>query len=229
MKHGIYWILLFCLLACTKITPDPAVAELPTPEPVRYTVVLDFGHGGFDGGASGTETGVIEADLNLAVGKRVEKVLTEAGCRVILTRQDEQALGATKREDMQARGEILRSPEADCTVSIHMNKFRDRKVRGPMTFYQAGAEDGQRLAQCVMDALCEALEKPTRSANPANNFVTRIPIAPSVLVECGFLSNASDEQKLQDPVYQQTLADAVAKGVLRFLEGDTDPAQTESP
>ena len=94
-----------------------------------------------------------------------------------------------------------------------------------MCYYQAGAESGQKLAQCVTDALCRALDRPQRLANPGNNYVTRIPNAPSVLVECGFLSNAEDERRLQDPAYQQTLAQAIADGVLAFLEANAVPAE----
>ena len=119
---------------------------------------------------------------------------------------------------MAARGAILCTEGADCTVSIHMNKFSDRSVRGPMCYYQAGAEEGQTLAQCVIDALTEALGKSGRLANPGNNFVTRVPNAPSVLVECGFLSNAEDERMLCDEAYQQLLADAIASGVLAYLD-----------
>jgi N-acetylmuramoyl-L-alanine amidase len=104
-----------------------------------------------------------------------------------------------------------------------MNKFSDRRVKGPMCYYQAGAEDGKALAQCVSDALSDALGRESRLANPGNNYVTRIPSVASVLVECGFLSNAEDERKLQEPDYQQLLAEAIADGVLAYL--DALPAQ----
>ena len=214
-RTGILLFLLF-ILGCAK-KPAPSLA--PTPAPTlapRGTVILDFGHGGFDGGAVGIDTGVVEADLNLAVGQKVEAALIARGYTVVLTRSDENALADTKNADMHLRGEILSQP-ADCTVSIHMNKFSDRTVKGPMTFYQAGADEGQHLSQCVIDAITEALGLPARKANPANNFVTRVPSAPSVLVECGFLSNSEDEKNLQDAAYQEKLAEAIASGVEAFL------------
>ena len=70
-----------------------------------------------------------------------------------------------------------------------------------------------------MDALTAALGRDARLANPGNNYVTRIPSVPSVLVECGFLSNPEDERSLQEPAYQQRLADAIADGVLAYLTG----------
>jgi len=223
MKRLFVLVLSLLFAACAKPVSDlPLPSPAPTPTP--YTVVLDFGHGGFDGGAVGVDTGVVEADLNLAVGKKVQAALEQAGCRVLLTRPDEHALGDTKNADMHARGELLKNPEADCTVSIHMNKFSNRRVSGPMAFYQAGADEGQRLASCVISAITDALALKSRNANPANNFVTRVPSAPSVLVECGFLSNPTEEKKLQEEAYQQTLAEAIAKGVLTYLDGRATPA-----
>ena len=91
-----------------------------------------------------------------------------------------------------------------------------------MTFYQAGAEEGQKLAQAVMDALCAGLGLKARLANPGNNFVTRIPAAPAVLVECGFLSNPEEELRLQEPEYQQKLARAIAAGVRAYLQAKSE-------
>lgn len=215
MKRISVLLLTLLLLACGQSSaPEP---PLPSPTPLSFCVILDAGHGGFDPGAIGAETGVKESDLNLAVAQLVCDALRQRGVSVTMTRTDENALASTKREDMQARGAILADAGADCTVSIHMNKFENRSVSGPMTFFQAGSEDGERLAASVIAALCDALKKPPRGANPANNFVTRIPAVPSVLVECGFLSNADDERNLCDPEYQALLADAIASGVLAFL------------
>ena len=217
MKRTILLLLSVFLIACTAPTPPCRPIAL-LPDPPKFFVVLDYGHGGSDSGAVGIDTGVKESDLNLQLGERVAKALEDRGCFVLRTRTGADAIGKTKRDDMAARGAILCTEGADCTVSIHMNKFADRSVRGPMCYYQAGAEEGQALAQCVIDALTEALGKSGRLANPGNNFVTRVPNAPSVLVECGFLSNAEDERMLCDEAYQQLLADAIASGVLAYLD-----------
>lgn len=216
MKRTLPLLLSCFLLSCTA----PAAPCTPfslTATPPAYFVILDYGHGGFDCGAIGVDTGVLESDLNLLVGERVARALEDRGCFVLRTRTGPDALADTKRDDMARRGAILCSDGADCTVSIHMNKFGDRRIKGPMCYFQAGAEEGRRLAQCVTDALCAALGRDPRYANPGNNYVTRIPSVPSVLIECGFLSNPEDERKLQEPAYQQLLADAIADGVLRYL------------
>ena len=87
-----------------------------------------------------------------------------------------------------------------------------------MAYYQAGAEAGQPLAQSVIDCVTEAVGLPSRLANPGNNFVTRVPACPAVLVECGFLSHPEEERLLQDEAYQRIVAEAIARGVLAFLE-----------
>ena len=218
MKNRLFLLLLGLLLGCAKPAPTPAEGE-PLPTPGRWYVILDAGHGGFDGGASGTDTGVRESDLNLRVALLVQAYLEDAGARVLMTRTSSGALGDTKREDMARRGALLSTEGADAAVSIHMNKFSDRKVRGPMAYYQAGAEAGRELAQSVIDSLTEALELKPRLANPGNNFVTRVPACPAVLVECGFLSNAEEEKLLQNEIYQRAVAEAIARGVILYLEG----------
>lgn len=196
-----------------------APAREPLPTAGRWYVIVDAGHGGFDAGASGTDTGVKESDLNLQVALLVQEALEDAGVRVLMTRTGEGALGDSKREDMARRGQLLQTEGADAAVSIHMNKFSDRRVRGPMAYYQAGAAAGQALATCVIDSLTEALSLKSRLANPGNNFVTRVPACPAVLVECGFLSHAEEERLLQDEAYQKAIAHAIARGILAFLEG----------
>lgn len=227
MKRSLTLLLSFFLLSCAPKAPCTPVSL--DAEPPEYFVVLDYGHGGFDRGASGVDTGVAESDLNLLIGECVARALEDRGCYVLRTRTNADALADTKRADMAKRGAILCTEGADCTVSIHMNKFPDRSVKGPMCYYQAGADEGQALAQCVTDALCSALDRPARLSNPGDNYVTRIPTAPSVLVECGFLSNPEEERLLQEPSYQQRIADAVAEGVLTFLQQKEGSSETEEP
>lgn len=210
-------LFLLCL-GCAGPEPAPEPEPLPTPE--RWYVILDAGHGGFDAGASGTDTGVRESDLNLQVALYVREALESAGVRVLMTRTTAVALGDTKAADMARRRQLLETEGADAAVSIHMNKFSDRRVRGPMVYYQAGAAEGRALAQCVIDSLTEALDLRERLANPGNNFVTRIPACPAVLVECGFLSHPEEEALLQQEAYQRRLAEAVARGVTAFLAGN---------
>ncbi|MDO4564800.1 MAG: N-acetylmuramoyl-L-alanine amidase [Clostridia bacterium] len=218
MKRFILLLLPLLLASCSAapaaVVPSPSPAPPPTP---LFSVALDFGHGGFDGGAVGVDTGVIEATLNLAIGNMVKTLLEDSNIEVVLTRPDENAIGDTKNEDMHRRSEILSSESLDLVVSIHMNKFSDRSVRGPMVYYQAGSEAGQLLAQTLMDSLTAATDRNSRLASPGDNLVTRVPSAPAALVECGFLSHPEEELLLQDSDYQALLARAIADGILSYL------------
>lgn len=186
-----------------------------------FTVVVDAGHGGLDGGAIGCETGVVEAGLNLAVAQQVEAGLAANGVNVIMTRTDDNALDDTKRKDMAARRRILRTEGVDLIVSIHMNKFNDRSVHGAMTYYMKGSAEGEKVAAGLIDSICAATGQKQRLPNPGDYFVLRECTATAVLVECGFLSNAEDERRLQEKAYQQTLADAIVKGIMAYLKAQS--------
>lgn len=183
-----------------------------------YTVVVDAGHGGVDGGATGAKSGVAEAGLNLTMAKLVEAELTARGVAVVLTRSGEDALAQGKKADMAARREVMNRENVDAVVSVHMNKFSDCSVHGPMAFYMPGSDEGAKLAVAVIDAVCDAIGAPRRIANPADYYVLRESDPVAVLVECGFLSNAEDEKLLQTPAHQKLLAKGIADGVLQYLE-----------
>lgn len=191
-------------------------AELAAAE--GFCVVVDAGHGGQDGGTTGV-SGAVEAPLNLAVAKLVQSELEKKGVQVIMTRTNDDALADTKDKDMAARREIIRTEGVDAVVSIHMNNFSDPGISGPMVFYMKGAEQGKLLATEVVNAVCDALGRSRRLANPGDYYMVRECKAPAAIVECGFLSNAEDERKLQQGEYQRTLAKAISDGVVAYLDG----------
>lgn len=192
--------------------------------PDEATVILvDVGHGGADGGAVGTRSGVVESGLNMQVSELLARELAKNGYNVLLTRNGEYALGSTKDEDMQKRRELMQMDCIDLCVSVHMNFFTDESVSGPMVFYMRGSDEGEKLASSVMDSLCSALGRPRRLPNPEELFVLRVPSVPSVLVECGFLSNAQDEALLQTPEHQSLLARAIASGITGYITGAAQP------
>ena len=220
----IFCSLLFCLiflLPTVKTASTPAAAPSETPSPIPkngITVVVDAGHGGFDGGAVGTDTGVEEAGLNLEVALLVERALLASGFDVIMTRRDDDALASDKNADMAARGRVIRDPIADLVVSIHMNKFSDRSVKGPMAFYMKGSAQGETFAKCLIDAVCDAVDHPRRLANPGDYYMVRECSVPAAIVECGFLSNASEEVLLQSAEYQENLAEGIVQGIRDYVE-----------
>lgn len=206
---------LLCLvLAAAALTPRSVPATA-----VPGVICIDAGHGGFDPGARGRDSGADEAALNLSVALMLRDELTAAGCKVMLTRGTVDALGGDKAADMAARRRALNASGVILAVSIHMNSFSDRSVSGPMVFYQQGSAEGEALAKLTVDALCDAMGRSRRIANPGDYFVLRECSATAILVECGFLSNSGDELLLQTEAHQRLIAGAIAAAVLAYLDG----------
>jgi len=216
-RHKRYLIYIFIVIVLIA-----SLLAIPLSQPVmsqRDTVILiDAGHGGFDGGAEGRLTGVKEDGLNLSVSKKLQTLFENQGYMVVMTREDENALGNTKDADMQKRKQIIENANADIVISIHMNKFVDTSCHGPVVFYHKDSEEGEKLAKLMQAQLVETLkpERP-RVEKPETYFILRSGDCPCVLVECGFLSNERDEQLLQTDEYQALCASAIFKGAMLYL------------
>lgn len=209
------------------------VQALNTPQTVgafgeeNMRIVVDAGHGGADGGVSGKTTGVKESDLNLAIAYRVSDVLTDMGFEVTMTRKTEAGLYGTatkgfKKRDMQRRKEIIESVDPMLVLSIHQNRYPARSVRGGQVFYAKESERGKALALSVQAELNELYGKEKvkeRKAAVGDYFILNCADCPSVIVECGFLSNPIDEKLLTTEIWQKKLAESIATGVVNYLSG----------
>lgn len=199
-----------------------AGAWQPTPLH-RHTVVIDAGHGGTDGGAVGWNTQVREAVLNLQIARLLGARLEQAGVDVVYTRTDDDGLvregcAWSKTEDMRIRAEIMRDADPDAVVSIHMNAYTDAGPSGPQAIAQHGSEDGWLLAQAIQkNFLTGVPEARVRQATTGDFYVLRAVTAPSVLVECGFLSHAQEEKLLQEESYQARIAWSIYAGLMQYF------------
>ena len=189
------------------------------------TVVIDAGHGGGDGGVVGLETGVTESDLNLKIALALKQQFESRQVKVILTRKDGDALadGADfKRQDFEARREIIRKSGADAVISIHQNSFpAQRSRRGSQVFYNAGDQSSRLLAEYMQRTLNENVNKIHSGrgydALAGDYYIINCSEIPSVIVECGFLSNAQDERLLQSEKYISELAFQICSGALGYM------------
>lgn len=196
--------------------------ELKTLNSGERIILIDVGHGGFDGGTVGIDTNVTEARLNLEVARRISDKLAEKGCYVLLTRMGDYALAKSKNADMAERKRIMQLDLFDCCVSIHMNALDgDRSVRGLRCYHYKNGTEGAKLAATVLKAVRDMTDETRTNTYTGNIMVVREPVAPSTLIECGFLSNSQDEMRLQDPAYQDVLAQAIANGIDNYLNGNT--------
>lgn len=179
-------------------------------------VLIDPGHGGADVGAISPVSGAHEAPINLEMSLALKEALDRQDIGpVSLTRTDQHALGPTKDEDMQERSRIIRETSAALMVSIHMNSFTDPDVWGPQVFYDADSTAGRQLAQAIQNRLNQATGG-TRQPLTLQLIVLRAANVPAVLVECGFLTNPEEEQKLRTADYQALIAEAITLGILDF-------------
>ncbi len=190
---------------------------------VRPRVTVDAGHGGFDGGAQAPD-GTCEKDLNLAIARPLGMMLTLCGFEVTMTRTDDSALNDSgdtirtkKVSDMNAR--LALYEQAQLNIAIHQNMFSVAKYHGAQVFYSENNPFSKQLASCVREEIVRSLQPDnTRELKSGNRdiFLLYKTTKPTVLVECGFLSNAEELALLKDERYQQQTAFAIACGAARY-------------
>ncbi|NLT58323.1 MAG: hypothetical protein GXX99_05100 [Clostridiales bacterium] len=195
-------------------------------------VVVDAGHGGFDGGA--VSGGVLEKDLNLQIAKKLEIELLRAGYQVVMTRTEDTALKLDgkggKTADLHARAKIVEQYPSAILVSVHINQFPVAKYSGSQVFYPRGAEDSKRLAQYIQQSIREDLQPDNkREIKAAGREIYLLSQAdiPAVLVECGFISNPGERMLLQGEGYQESLAKCIVKGLTSYYNTVDDQIEND--
>lgn len=209
-------------LSSTENSTDESLKKKSYP-----ILVLDAGHGGFDPGKVGIN-GALEKDINLSIVKKLQILLEEEGFIVYLTRDTDALLApvnsnSKKKDDMIARIEMIKELNPFFTISIHQNSFTDSSASGPQVFYYKESEKSATMAQVIQDVLNTQLA-PTKKRSPQANtnyyLLTRTP-TPTVIVECGFLSNPIEADLLTQEEYQSRIANAVFLGILSYYEAST--------
>lgn len=187
------------------------------------TVVLDAGHGGDDPGKIGIN-GVLEKDINLQIVEKLKTYLEAQGIRVVLTRETEDGLydadaSNKKVQDMKRRIGIIEQTEPLLTVSIHQNSYPEEYVHGAQVFYYNGSSGGERLAELIQKQMVEDLDPENHRQIKANDsyYLLKKTKGTIVIVECGFLSNVVEAEKLCDETYQDRVAWSIHKGILQYM------------
>lgn len=213
-------ILLFLLIIVIIFSCCIMKAFIPTiATPVtNRVIIIDAGHGGFDPGAVGVN-GTLEKDINLEIALKLQKLLEQNGCMTILTRTEDNSLGETKRIDMKTRKEIRDDKNADLFISIHLNSFPEGSCSGAQTFY-ANDEESKKLAETIQKNLKDlGNEENKRVAKLLTDvYLLKNVTSPSVIVECGFLSNSKEEEALKSEEYQSRLSWGIYFGILEYFE-----------
>ena len=202
-------------------------ASITSAMPTYTTVILDAGHGGEDGGAS-SASGLLEKELNLDVAIKLCRMLRASGIEVIMTREDDRLLydpnsdyhGQKKKQDLAARLAVTEQTEGAVLVSIHMNYFPDSRYSGLQVWYSVGNADSLLLADTIQSYARLHLQpdnKRQTKAASSSIFLLHKAKCPAVLVECGFLSNEAEAQRLSSEEYRQKVAFALFCSITEFL------------
>ncbi|MBA1336368.1 MAG: N-acetylmuramoyl-L-alanine amidase [Firmicutes bacterium] len=192
--------------------------------PITNKVIyIDAGHGGRDPGAVG-KSGKNEDQINLDIALKLKRLVENGGGIAILTRDGDYGLYSPdapnkKREDLENRRSLAEESQSQINVIIHLNSFPQSRYYGAQTFYFKDSEESKKLASIVQEELRMVLDKNnTRQPKPDSDlYLLKTSKVPTVLVECGFLSNAQEERLLNDEIYQEKVAWAIYIGILRYL------------
>lgn len=210
----------------TKINLDQELQQTSSTPVSGKVIVVDAGHGVPDEGAESSR-GTTEAETNLKIALKLQNLLEQSGCTVILTRSDENAiydldkntLKEKKISDIRNRVKIGNNSSADIFVSIHLNKIPQSQYWGWQCFYNSGNENSSNLAKKIQANLNDSIQKENKRVAMKLDTVyimkhVEIPIS---IVECGFLSNPEEEQQLLDDEYQNRLAWGIFNGIIDYF------------
>lgn len=185
------------------------------------TIVIDPGHGGGDRGTKGMYYGTIEKDLNLKVAQNIKKELEErTDAKVILTRETDTSLlpETNQKEELKARVKVASEHSADLYISIHHDAFEDTNVRGITTHYGANKRKDKKLAQMVQRGIFnQNIDARDRGVHASDFLVLRENESPSILIELGFMSNKSDEERANSDEFQKKSAKGIVDGIIDYF------------
>jgi len=203
----------FCLILSFAHCPQEAYA-MPLS---RKVIVVDAGHGGWDPGMVSGK--VDEKDINLSIAKKLQVFLEQGGATVIITRLDDSDLSKNKSGDMYVRRTIANAGHADIFVSIHQNSYNNAGVKGAQVFYFNQSDNSLKLATCVQSRIKEFVDPGNKFKAKANSnyYVLKQTEMPAVLVECGFLTNYNERQKLTTEAYQDKMAWGIYLGIVDYF------------
>ena len=214
----VLFLLIGAIVASWKLSELTAgVAKEQKEKDKKVTIVVDPGHGGEDPGKVGSND-VLEKDLNLQIAKKVIKLLKKEGIQVVTTREDDNVPTA-KREDLEQRIKLINETKPTLTVCIHQNSFPEASVKGAQVFYYTPSEEGREVAQIVQEEL-RLVDSENQREIKANEtyYMLKNTEVPTIIVECGFLTNPEEAEKLTNEDYQDQIAKAVCDGIIKWLE-----------
>lgn len=225
------FIVLLVVLSCTVgfmtrgFTDELAIMANTIPE--DKIIIIDAGHGGEDPGAVGVG-GILEKDINLQMALEIGKAFEEKGYIVVYTRTDDRLLyteeqnikGIRKISDLKNRCKVAERYPGSIFISIHMNSFGSSKYSGLQVYYSEENEESRGLADSIQNKVVSDIQKDNnRTIKPGKDMYILEHIGnPAVLIECGFLTNKAECEKLSEKEYQKELSFSIVCGIIEYIE-----------
>ena len=208
--------------------PSQAVETVSAETEIKPKIILDAGHGGFDGGAV-AQDGTVEKDINLKICITLAEFLRCGGYEVIMTRSEDvstddvgaAAIATRKKSDLKNRLELMNTYPDAIFVSVHLNKFTTSTANGSQVFYSGTTEESAKLGEFIRAAIVGLLQPENERVNKqatSGTYLLYNATVPAVLVECGFLSNQNDLQLLKNEEYQEKMAFCIYCGIAEYFK-----------
>ena len=212
-----FLLLVGAIVASKKLSEIVEDASSKNLKKEDVVIVIDPGHGGEDPGKVGVND-ALEKDINLKIGEKLRVLLEDEGIQIIMTREDD-FVPESKKEDLKKRVELINEVNPDIVVCVHQNSFTDQTVAGPQVFYHGSSEISKKIAQTLQEELWLVDEEHQRQIKGNENYYMLSQTeVPTIIVECGFLSNPSDAEKLITEEYQDQIAQAICAGITKWLD-----------
>ncbi len=212
-------VCLLCQLGALMVSTIPAATNGNS-----NVIVIDPGHGGFDPGKVGIND-ALEKEINLSISFKLKMALEKEGYEIVLTRTTDTGLNTAtdkskKSADMRNRVKVINDTKPLLAISIHQNSYPSESVKGAQVFYYKASEEGKKLAEIIQESMKRLLDSNNKrvAKDNSNYYMLTHTQCPTVIVECGFLSNQQEARMLLDEDYQEKVAMAITNGVKDYVK-----------
>lgn len=233
IKHIIFGIVASLFVGISVLKIKNSSIEVMSSMPItNKVVVIDAGHGGIDPGSMNGDQTILEKDINLEITLKLRDLIESSGGVVVLTRDDDSSLYVDDgnktikqkyNENLRNRRSLIKESNADMFISIHMNALSGvknaSKYYGAQTFYSTTNENSESLAKIVQGELKRILDENNKRQikSGSDKYILKDNPMPSILIECGFLSNEKEAKLLTDEKYQDKVAWAIYVGIQKYF------------
>ncbi len=227
IKRFLLGILLIVIILCCSLVRYNYKVSVPAQADIsdKKIIIIDAGHGGFDGGAV-ADDGTVEKDINLNIALTLGEMLSFHGYEVIYTRTEDTgtednsdaAIANRKKSDLTNRLNLMKQYPSSIYVSVHLNKFTSGSANGAQVFYSPSFDKAKTISLSIQNSIKTILQPENERVikqGTKSTYLLYNAYTPCIIVECGFLSNAEELQKLKNTEYQKQMAFSIFDGIIK--------------